>query len=84
MEKNLKVAIKGDGTKEYGKRIINYLEFLGARNRLNFDGINPHFWCITDPDFKPWIGAYESPPSGYTLITLDGTEKFDEQLLLLI
>lgn len=76
-EANLKVAIKGRDDAEYGKRIISYLESLGAVNSLNFDGGEGSFWAIAPGSINnsPWIGAYLHPPAGYKVITLDEEEE---------
>lgn len=89
MNENMKVAIQGDGTQEYGKRIMDYLMSLGAKNTLDFKGDEICFWAIEPNSISgnPWIGAYKSLPSGYRLITLDGTENVNieqSNLLLLV
>jgi hypothetical protein len=72
----MKVCIKGDGTAEYGKKIIEYLEKLGGINNGDLNGINNGelnrinniFYYLIDEDFD--INIFLSIPQGYREIDL--------------
>lgn len=75
MEQNKKIVIKGDGTPEYGKRIINYLKALGGINTLNVVGYTHGFigyYYFIDNDNT--INCKRSLPIDYTLIDLHDKE----------
>ena len=71
----MKVCIKGDGTTEYGKKIIEYLEGLGGRNEYLLKGTdlgtNTHGVYFIDKDF---IINIASIPKGYKKISLKEVE----------
>ncbi len=64
---NKKVCIKGDGTEETGKRIINYLEGLGGVNSNCLKGGLAVYYFIND---KNEIYCRYDLPAGYELATL--------------
>ncbi len=64
---NKNVAIKGDGTPETGKRIINYLEGLGGVNSSNFGFVGNYYYSL---DGNGHIGYTPDIPLGYELATL--------------
>lgn len=77
----LKVAIKGDGTEEYGKKIIEYFEKLGADNSFNrFDGSSDGYYYIEEDGC---LSGKNQLPEGYTEISLKEEESWldkDERL----
>lgn len=63
----LKVAIKGDGTEEYGKKII---EYFGAKTKMSGTNIG-YFYYLKDGN----ILIDRKIPEGYTEISLKEEEK---------
>ena len=59
---NKNVAIKGDGTAETGKRIIEYLEGIGARNCAHCTGSFAVYYYIDDDAFEIYLNAKEIDP----------------------
>lgn len=49
-----KVYIKGDGTEEYGKKIIEYLESCGGRNEREMRGHNRCVYLIDNNGMIDW------------------------------
>jgi hypothetical protein len=76
-----KIAIKGDGTEETGKKIIKYLESLGGVNTDNRCGDSNGCYYINDMHnairFSPM-----HIPIGYTLITLPQELTFPRRMLV--
>lgn len=63
-----KVCIKGDGTKEYGKKIIEYLEGLGGKNGpFEFKAYGNNYYHIKE---NGSISFENQIPEGYTEISL--------------
>jgi hypothetical protein len=63
-----KIAIKGDGTEETGKKIIKYLESLGGDNCIYLSGCSLRYYYINDAGRI--CGDILKCPIGYTLIPL--------------
>jgi hypothetical protein len=74
----MKVCIKGDGTQEYDKKIIEYLKSLGGINKFNFTWCcYPNYYYI-DEYFNIRVnGGDESTPENYKEITLKDEVKQD-------
>lgn len=64
----LKVTIKGDGTEEYGKKIIEYFEKLGGINVANIECTKKSSYYFVNI-YNEIYWAYEIP-KGYTEISL--------------
>lgn len=64
----LKIAIKGDGTEEYGKKIVEYFEKLGGINVANIECIKKSSYYFVNI-YNEIYWAYEIP-KGYTKISL--------------
>ncbi len=71
----LKVAIKGDGTEEYGKKIIEYFNKIGT-NCLNVSGVNGNRYYYLDEEKDLWFR--DSLPEGYTEISLKEESWIDK------
>ena len=63
----MKVCIKGDGTAEYGKKIIEYLKSLGGNNNTKRSGNGCEIYAINE-----FFDIYQTSfiPQGYKEITL--------------
>ena len=70
----IKICIKGDGTAEYGRKIIKYLEGLGGRNNIiyKFDGSSHNCFYYINEDFI--IMGIFYIPEGYKEISLKEVE----------
>lgn len=68
-----KVAYRGDGTKETGKKTIDELERLGGINYWNYKGTGDYYYVINSTNSK--IVRTETPPKNRTLILLESTKK---------
>ena len=74
---NKEICIKGDGTEEYGKKIILYLESLGGYNLNWFNGSDKNYYYI---NLHNIIGISGEIPSGYTEISLK--KEFPRKMLV--
>lgn len=75
----LRVAIKGDGTEEYGKKIIEYFRNIGMKTRL-FNGTGKSMYYYNENNI---MKRSEILPEGYTEISLKEEESLldkDERL----
>lgn len=70
-EENKKVCLKGDGTKEGGNRLINYLKSLGGRNSF-YNGQSEYMLYYIGKNNE--IYTSYNIPEGYTLIELPTEE----------
>ena len=68
-----KVAYRGDGTKETGKKIIAELEKLGGINRWDYKGTGDYYYVISEIPSN--IERLITLPKTRTLITLESTQK---------
>lgn len=68
-----KVAFKGDGTKETGKKIIAKLEKLGGINYWEYRGTGDYYYVIDSTNSK--IVRTDTLPKNRTLILLESTQK---------
>ena len=68
-----KVAYRGDGTKEVGKRIIDELKRLGGINYWNYKGTDDYYYVISEIPSN--IERLITLPKTRTLITLESTQK---------
>ena len=68
-----KVAYKGDGTKETGKKIIDALERLGGINYYDYKGTGDYYYVISEIPSN--IERLITLPKTRTLITLESTQK---------
>jgi len=72
----LKVAIKGDGTEEYGKKIIEYFTSFGCTNNNEFSCYDEDFYYFMNEENNLWWEF--NLPEGYTEISLKEEEKESE------
>ena len=68
-----KVAYRGDGTKETGKKIIAELERLGGINRWDYKGTGDYYYLISE--IPSTIERLENLPKTRTLTQLELTQK---------
>ena len=68
-----KVAYKGDGTKEVGKKIIDELERLGGVNYHCKSGISSNYYYIDKTDNRIYYSI--NLPKTYTLIQPESIQK---------
>lgn len=74
----LKVAIKGDGTKEYGKKIIEYFKNLGI-DTYCYKGTDLEYYYV---NILGNFRSYKELPEGYTEISLkEEWKEIDSEVL---